>query len=304
MTAPGAYLAASGPGEAVALAPLQAAIVAAFPERAGSTFLMLAEGWDSVAIEVDGRLIFKFPRHEAGAGRLVAEADLLAVVRPAVTLPVPGATLHPGPPLFSWYPKIPGEHLLPQQFRRLPAGAKERLALDLARFHAEQHDLPADVVQAAGAGPIWAWPEPEAVLHRVWPMLPAALRGFAAQTIADWQALGPDPCGQTFGYFDGHGWNMAFDHRRQRLNGIYDFGSAGFGPLHRDFIYSGVTAAELTALIVDAYEARTNRSLDRRRIEVLCGVLRLVELAEQSDDAVQAPKMLHFLTEWADPATR
>jgi len=97
---------------------------------------------------------------------------------------------------------------------------------------------------------------------------------------------------------------MAFDHRRQRLNGIYDFGSAGFGPLHRDFIYSGVIAAELTALIVDAYEARTNRSLDRRRIEVLCGVLRLVELAEQSDDAVQAPKMLHFLTEWADPATR
>jgi hypothetical protein len=44
MTAPGAYPAASGPGEAVALAPLQAAIVAAFPERAGSAFLMLAGG--------------------------------------------------------------------------------------------------------------------------------------------------------------------------------------------------------------------------------------------------------------------
>jgi hypothetical protein len=304
MTAPGAYPAASAPAEAVALAPLQAAIVAAFPEHATAACRMLAEGWDSVAIEVNGGLIFKFPRHAAGAARLVAEAALLTAVRPAVTLPVPAATLHQRPPLFSWYPKITGEHLLPRHFRRLPEGAKERLALDLARFHAELHDLPADVMRAAGAGPIEAWPGPEAVLARVWPVLPAALRGFAERTIGDWQALGPDPLGQTFGFFDGHGWNMAFDHRRQRLNGIYDFGDAGFGPLHQDFIHSSLVAAELTAQVVEGYEARTNRALDRRRIEVLCGMLRLVELAEASDDAVQGPRMLRILTEWADPATR
>ena len=304
MTAPGAYPAASGPAETVALGPLEAAIVAAFPEHAGAPCRMLAEGWDSVAIEVDGRLIVKFPRHAASAGRLAAEAALLAAVRPAVTLPVPAARLHEGPPLFSWYPMIPGEHLLSEQFRRLPGWAKQRLAVDLARFHAELHGLSAEVARAAGAGPIDAWPEPEIVLQRAWPVLPAALRRCAEETVADWQALGPDPEGQTFGFFDGHGWNMAFDHSRQRLEGIYDFGDAGFGPLHQEFVYSSLVAAELTALLVDAYEALTGRLLDRRRIEILCGVLRLVELAELADDAAQVPKMVRFLADWADPATR
>ena len=304
MTAPEAYPAASGPAEAVALAPLQAVIAAEFPEHAGSACRMLAEGWDSVAIEVDRRLIVKFPRHEAGAKRLRNEAALLTVIRPALTLPVPRATLHEGPPLFSWYPRIAGEHLLPQQFHRLSAGAKERLAVDLARLHAELHGIPSDLVRAAGAGSISAWPKPETVLRRAWPVLPAGLRGFAEQTIAEWQALGPDPHGQIFGYFDGHGWNMAFDHDGERLNGVYDFGDAGFGPLHQDFIYSSLVAAELTALVVDAYEAQTGRVLDRRRIEVLCGALRLVELAEQADDPIQGPKMLAFLSAWVHRAKR
>jgi Ser/Thr protein kinase RdoA (MazF antagonist) len=304
MPTPGAYPAASGPAEAVALAPLQAAIVTAFPEHAGAVCRMLAEGWDSVAVEVDGRLIFKFPRHEAGAGRLAAEAALLAVIRPAVTLPVPAATLHPGPPLFSWYPRIPGEHLLPEQFRQLPAGAKERLAVALAQLHAELHGLAADAVRAAGAGPIEVWPEPEIVLRRIWPMLPEGLRGFAERTARDWQALRPDPLGQTFGFFDGHGWNMAFDHNRQRLEGVYDFGDAGFGPLHQEFIYSSLVAAELSALLVDAYEVATRQNLDRRRIEILCGALRLVELAGAVADDAQVPRMLRFLADWADPARR
>lgn len=304
MTAPCAYPAASAPAESVPLAPLQAAIVAAFPEHAGSACRMLAEGWDSVAIEVDGRLIFKFPRHDAGAERLAAEAALLMVIRPAVTLPVPAATLHAGPPLFSWYPRIAGDHLLPRQFRRLSTGAKERLAADLARLHAELHGISADIVRAAGAGPISAWPEPETVLRRIWPVLPAELRGFAEQTIAEWEALGPDPYGQTFGHFDGHGWNMAFDHDGGRLNGVYDFGDAGFGPLQQDFICSSLVAAELTALVVVAYGDETGRVLDHRRIDILCGALRLVELAEQAEDAILGPTMLQFLSEWVYRATR
>ena len=45
-------------------------------------------------------------------------------------------------------------------------------------------------------------------------------------------AMPPDPLGTVYGFFDGHGWNMAFDHARGRLNGIFDFGDSGFGPLH------------------------------------------------------------------------
>ncbi len=43
-----------------------------------------------------------------------------------------------------------------------------------------------------------------------------------------------------FGYFDGHGWNMAFDHEQGVLNGVYDFADAAIGPRSREFVYSNL----------------------------------------------------------------
>jgi hypothetical protein len=79
------------------LKPFREAVVRAFPELAGSAFTLLTQGWDSIAVDVDGRLIFKFPRHEAARKSLVREASLLRVIRPAVTMPVPDLAIHPGP---------------------------------------------------------------------------------------------------------------------------------------------------------------------------------------------------------------
>src|SRR5919106_64050 len=62
------------------------------------------------------------------------------------------------------------------------------------------------------------------------------------------------PYGTTYGFFDGHGWNMAFDHTTNRLNGVYDFADSGFGPLHQEFIYTNLIARDLTARIVAEYE--------------------------------------------------
>jgi aminoglycoside phosphotransferase (APT) family kinase protein len=71
------------------LETLRAVIVGVFPGLAGAAFTPQTRGWDSVAIDVDDRLLFKLPRHEAGRAGLVREAALLAIIRPAVTLPTP-----------------------------------------------------------------------------------------------------------------------------------------------------------------------------------------------------------------------
>jgi hypothetical protein len=44
---------------------LRAAITGSFPELSDSEFAFLTAGWDCVAVDVDDRLIFKFPRHDA-----------------------------------------------------------------------------------------------------------------------------------------------------------------------------------------------------------------------------------------------
>jgi Phosphotransferase enzyme family len=280
------------------LDPLRAAIIRCFPELADAQFTPIVS-WDSVAVDVDDRLIFKFPRHAAAEKRLVAEASLLTVIRPAVTMPVPDLTLYPGPPLFSRHIKLRGEHLLTRQYELLPVGARQRLAADMALFYTELHGLEARDMEAAGAGPIKPWLQPEDILRRIWPLLPSGLRGYAERSITAWQQLQPDPYGTIYGFFDGHGWNMAFDHTGNRLNGVYDFGDSGFGPLHQEFIYSNWVAPDLTARIVAEYEVLSGLALDRQRIDLLSGVLRMSELAEYADDAEHAPAMVKNVADWA-----
>jgi Phosphotransferase enzyme family len=281
------------------LETLQAVITRAFPELSDSTFAILNAGWDCVAVDVDDRLIFKFPRHAAGEKRLVSEANLLGVIRPSVTMSVPGLTLHAGPPLFSRHAKLSGEHLLTRHYELLPVEARQHLAADMALFYAELHRLDVRDMREAGAQPIKPWLPPEAILRRAWPVLPVGLRAYADRTVTAWQALPLDPYGTTYGFFDGHGWNMAFDHANDRLNGMYDFADSGFGACHQEFIYSDLIAPDLTLRIIAEYEVLTGLVLDRRRVHLLSAVLRLSELAEYADDADYAPAMVRNVVKWA-----
>jgi aminoglycoside phosphotransferase (APT) family kinase protein len=271
---------------------LRSVIVKVFPDLAASRFTPQTQGWDSVAIDVDDRLIFKFPRHEGRCAGLVREAALLAIIRPAVTLPVPNMTLHEGPPLFSRHDKLRGGYLEPPLYVDFGEPARDRLAQDLALFYAQLHALPAAALAAAGAGPIKPWLGPDEILRRCWPVLTKPLRRYAEGAITAWRALPPDPHGRTYGFFDGHGWNMALDATTPRLNGVYDFGDSGFGQLQQEFIYSSMVSPDLTARIIARYETLTGRLLDRERIALLFEVLRLSELAEEADDPHWGPIML------------
>jgi hypothetical protein len=279
------------------LAALRGIIVATFPELVLARFKLHAAGWDSFAVDVDDRLIFKFPRHAAAETRLRSEAGLLAAVRPAVSMRLPDQQLHLGPPLFSRHEKLKGEHLLAAQYARLPSKARARLAADMALFFAELHAIDDRRMAAAGAGPIGTWLPPDEILRQAWPLLPHELRGYAERTIAAWQAIGADPCGKTYGYFDGHGWNMAFDHAAERLSGIYDFGDSGFGDLHQEFMHPNWISPDLTERIVTEYETPTGRAIDRERVALLSGVLRLSELG--GSDPGRAASVVKSVADWA-----
>lgn len=285
---------------------LKAAILSHFPDLAGSSFSLLTQGWDSIAVDVDDRLIFKFPRNENAEKSLIREVSLLNVIRPATDMPVPDIQLVADARLFSRHRKLKGSYLETPHYARLPVEAREDLALRLARFYVDLHGLDLETMRAAGAGPVEAWAKPDEVRDKVLPLLSGKLQRQASQIIASWTELPPDPYGETYGFFDGHGWNMAFDHETNRLSGIYDFADSGFGPLHRDFIYSNFISADLTERIVSHYEALSGCALERKRIEVLTGAHRLWEMAEAVNDPSQMPLMIDHFACWAamciDPA--
>jgi aminoglycoside phosphotransferase (APT) family kinase protein len=280
---------------------LRATIIAAFPELAGSNFSLMTLGWDSLAVDVDDQFIFKFPRDEEGEEALIREAALLVRIRPAISMAVPDLTIHHGPPLFSRHEKIKGEHLLTADYEQMPEEIRQRLSEELAQFYSELHQLSPQQMKAAGAEPIGKWQTPETIRQYALPRLPAELRAIAEATLAAFEVLPPDPQGLVYGFFDGHGWNMAFDHGQSKLNGIYDFADSGIGPLHQEFVYSNFISPDLTERIVAGYERRTGRELSRQRLAILSGMIRLSELAEAEieGDLEHAPMMLQYAIEWA-----
>lgn len=249
-------------------------IAAACPDLSGLTAVLLGQGSDCTAWAVGGRVVVKRPRHPAAALALAREAQGLAVARPRVSLPVPDLVWHPDPG-FSRHVLLPGSQLLGEDYVRLPETAREALA----RFHADCHAIPPDLMRQAGAGPVQPWPVPETARPAL-DLLPAALRPLDRSILRDWAALPADPLGEVWGHFDAHGWNMAFDPETQRLNGIFDFGDSGIGPRHRDLTYSALISPDLTRRLGRAYAALTGFKVDLDRLRILSGAHRLWELAQ------------------------
>ncbi len=279
------------------IAVLQPAMTEAFPELAGLPFNVLNHSWDSVAIDVDDSFIFKFPRSTKAKVALQRESRFLAHIRPRVWLAVPDMSIHSGPPLFSRHRKIKGEHL--ENFAALSDRARSETASKLGQFYAQLHQLDAITMVSFGAQPLPDWGPAANVLTRAITLLPPTLHEFANRTVHDWANLPPDPHGLTYGFFDGHGWNMAFDHETQSLNGIYDFADSGIAPIHQEFVYSSLTSAALTAGILKAYEKETGRKLDRHRLWILTAMHRLWELADPTDGEEHIPAKILRVAAWA-----
>lgn len=273
-------------------------IVAAYPETRHGRFSLLTEGWDSVAVDVDDRLIFKFPREAHAEAALLMEARLLSVIGPAVDMPVPELTMHQTPRIFSRHIKLAGDHLLTEHYDALTAADRQRLADGLGVFYAQLHAIDPALLRAAGAGPTEAIATAEAIAPDALPLLPDHLRPLAERTLTGWAELPPDPYGESYGFFDGHGWNMAFDHATATLNGVYDFADSGFGPLHQEFIYSSFVSPELTERIVSRYEAETGKRLDRERIDLTTGAHRLWELAQEAGSPETHATMIASVEAW------
>lgn len=274
-------------------------IIRSFPELCGSTFSIVKQGWHSVAVDVDDRLIFKFPKNDIARAALLKEAAVLQIVRPAVRLPVPLLTIHEGPPHFSRHEKLKGGYLLPEVYEKLDEQARARLGTALGSFYRDLHALDRTLLVSRGATQIEPWQSLEAIRRKAVPLLPLELRSWATAAIKAFEQLSPDPYGLTYGFFDGHGWNMAFDATHGTLNGIYDFADSGIGPIHQEFIYANFIAPNLTRRIIAAYEDASGRQIDRWRVEILTAVHRLSELAELAEDPDHVPTMIGHVAEWA-----
>jgi hypothetical protein len=273
----------------------RAAIIAVRPDLRDVPMVLHTMGWDSQAVEAVGTM-FKFPKNAVAAERLKREARYLDLIRPRVAMIVPELRIRrSGALTFSEHRMIPGRIIETNDFLLLDEVQRDAMAAALGAFYAALHDIPIDEALAAGAVYIPDWPSALDIIGVAGPVIPATLHGWMARVLEAFAELPQDE--DVTGYFDGHGWNMAFDHERGVLNGVYDFADGGVGPRHREFSYGAITSTELAERTIEHYERLTDRPIKLRTVTLHAVVRALSEAGDADDDT---DRYVRSIVAWHD----
>ncbi|MBC9247914.1 phosphotransferase [Paracoccus sp. 11-3] len=276
------------------LAAAIAAISQEFP--AFTPTYVMANGFDNVAI-ISPTHVFRFPRHETARSRLINEAGLLSLIRSYVDMTVPDLKLHDGLLLFSSHRLIPGRTLGATEYSALDDRRRDELACTLAGLYVQLHSVPLDIAMSFGATMVAELPNADDLLAQTLPLLPKAWHDWAKRVVAAWQSL-PLEDDTVFSWFDGHGWNMAFDRKQGRLNGVFDFADAGIGPPHWDLQHTNLIHPDLTRRMIAYYQELSGNKVNSDRIDILTSVHRLSDYASSYNHPDFAELTRNLLKEW------
>jgi aminoglycoside phosphotransferase (APT) family kinase protein len=234
----------------------RAAIAAAFPDLAIRSIRFLAEGWDSAAWEVNGELIFRFPKRADVATWLRYEIALLPLLGPTLPVSAPRFThiaepSHTFPYSFVGYRKLPGVPLADAPATLI---RPERLAAQIGAFLTALHRFP--VAHAVACGVPYASPEAWCAqyatmlteLQTLFPRMTLAERERTERLFADY--LDNPPNAQftpVLLHRDLGGDHLLLDPETGNLAGVIDWGDLSIGDPAQDFC--GLPAAWLPILL-------------------------------------------------------
>ncbi|HEX5501498.1 MAG TPA: aminoglycoside phosphotransferase family protein [Thermomicrobiales bacterium] len=256
------------------IAPYRDAIRAAFPDVRVERCTYLAEGWDSVAVEVDGALVFRFPKRAEVAEWLAWEIRLTAALGPVLPVPIPRFT-HVAPAAggrlpFAGYPKLGGVRLdrAPELLDDHPA-----LGAQLAAFLTALHRFPRERAVACGV-PDTTWPGwvarwealRDEVMPAADPLLTVAERAAAARR---WAAFLAELRARDVAVTPVH-HDLAAEHvlvapDGARVTGVIDWGDAMIGDPALDFAgFFALGGAALVARLLVGYDRDADDRLPAR----------------------------------------
>lgn len=226
----------------------QQILEASVPGLRVETCRLHLSGWDSVALEVNDTLIFRFPRPNRPdvEAQHAMEAALLPELAKALPLPIPQFLYVGDGPAgsgrrFVGYRKIDGVEL---RASVLASAQAERIARQIAEFLSCLHAFPveraAQLRVQGGSADDWRRQEQALYQHvcdRVLPLLEAPVR---AQAAALWERFLTDDAHFAFRpvliHRDLSSDHMLYDTGSGTLAGIIDWGDASIGDPALDFV--------------------------------------------------------------------
>ena len=138
-------------------ADFAARVRTAFPALAFSEAVLAQKGEDHHVVMLDGRYVFRFPRHADHPTGLALERAVLAALKGRCEVAVPDYRYVAPDGAFAGYKMIAGDELTPTRFARLSRQTQERVLDQIADFVSAMHGLTVCEIEAA-AGATFDWP--------------------------------------------------------------------------------------------------------------------------------------------------
>jgi aminoglycoside phosphotransferase (APT) family kinase protein len=236
---------------------------AGLPELKGKVrpLTVLGEGWNSLAVETVGGVVFRIPKHAEAARKIDIERRVMPELAPIlpVAVPVPAWRGRPSslcPYGLTGYRKVPGEPVDVSMFDHV---AVARFVKQLGEFFAALHAFPLERASELGVPDNWR----EQYL---------LLRGAVMPLLA--KELTPDEYAQVDAWWenylsDGRNWNFLpvvvhgdvrpehlLVNKRGDLTGVIDFGEVMIGDAALDFGgIAGYVSPEIAHITFESYRA-------------------------------------------------
>lgn len=226
---------------------------------AGSAANVLNVGCDNFAIDF-GDIMVRLPRDEEALHALKFESTVCKYIN-VPSLQTPKTQLVDAEYPFSWHKKIPGGYFLTKDYESLNIGHKDKVAGQLADFLMAFHSLSIDEMRAVGADDRDNYVSSSYMRENAH-IVPDDIKDHFENFIKTYEGLSVSETDRVFGYFDAHGWNMAFNHETGQLIGLYDFADAGIGDVNQDFNPINTISQDLVKQVIQKYEVVSGKSID------------------------------------------
>ena len=216
-----------------------------FPELAPVNVAYLGAGMDSVAFEVNGCWVFRFPMRKVVERQLLVERALLPVLAPRLSLPVPAFTYLGQPDAdfamhFVGYEKLPGRPAVEIDPSRT---AFDRLAEQIGPFLSSIHAFPVAEAKRLGAATSRIEDhfdevrasalETTRILSESMPTLPA---DGVTRYLERLEQLAMAPWPLTLTHYDLAAEHILLDETGARVTGVIDWGDVSIGDPTVDFV--------------------------------------------------------------------
>lgn len=141
-----------------------------FPEITFKHSKILTNGWDNVAIILDNKIIFRFPRKRQNPQFKIELALNPFLIKRILSVPIPHYTFIPEDKSFVGYTMIQGKSITPERFKKLSVSQKQKVAKQLVNFLHELHSFPVPTARKRGVINAWStidarkWHEKQAAI--------------------------------------------------------------------------------------------------------------------------------------------